>query len=1311
MNELVLELVEEYRERRRQGRSDTPEDVCAGHPELLPEVKRAIRKVERMERRLRPEEESPLPSPAPRALPACDDVGRWPTIPGFEILARLGGGGMGEVFKAREEDTGLLVALKLPRLLSPGAFDQFKNEFRIMQNVSHPNLVTLYDAAFTGPQPYFTMEFVEGRPFFPYPGSTLALDGDRSTENLSVSRQDIVEGSAGIAPVSPFLHAPAVTGELRASLGSLARGIQALHERGIFHRDIKPSNVHVTPQGRVVLLDFGLAREAVPDERSATHQGLAGTLPYMAPEQAEGRFDRASDWYGFGVMLYEALTGRHPFRGTAREMPWRRTQYAPPPPHATYANVPEDLSRLCADLLCPSPASRPSGPEVLRRLGEEKILVKEAPTVAEPLFLGRAHHLACLHDALDEVRGGRTLTVLVHGPSGVGKTALVQHFLERVRQQDRSVVVLTGRCYERESVSYKALDGLVDALSRFWRHLPGEQAPSLLPADVGPLVRIFPVLQRVETVAAAPRRGPDSPDPHEVRRRAFLGLREVLARVGDRWTLVVHLDDLQWGDVDSALMLTGLLLPPAPPRLLLLAGFRSEGRDTSAFLQTFLQPPGAGPAMDRRELPVQVLAFEEARDLAVRLLGAEGTQDTALPEAVARESCGIPFFLQELVEAVRAGNPRVTLGEVLEARTRALPEEKRNLLEVVAVAGRPLRTSVALRAANLGENGRTLLIDLQTTRLLRGSPGEQHEVETFHDRIREAVVGRMTLEVQTHHHQRLALALEVWGKADPEVLAFHQQRAGNREKARLNYVEAADRAARALAFDRAAGLYHRALELESSTEEARRLRCKLGDALANAGRGPEAARAYLAAAEGAPAPERAELQRKTAIQYVRSGHMKEGLAALDAVLKGVRLKLPTTQRRALLSVLLQRLWLKLRGLGFRERPASEIPAEELQRIDVAWSAAQLTLSDPIRGLDLHHRQLLLALRAGEPGRVARALAAEICYPAMAGRRRADEQIRHLTQQATALADRINEPYYHAVIDMHAGGAALLLGRWKESQLLSDRAERVFRERCTGVAWELATARHFSLYSLTALGEWRECARRLPALLKEAQERGDHYALTSLLVHQAFVCLGEDRPENAAEVVNQASGLCEQHGYRLQQYHAALGEVITALYRGERRLALQIVHERWRAIKGSLLLHVQEVYLALLQLRAQASIAVARDTGPSERAYLLKSAERDIRRVERADMPWANAMTALLRANLAACRGRLDEAVIFLTEAERRSATVEMGHHVAMVRRRRGQILGGAEGRSLMASADAWMAGQDIKNPALLTATYTVGFRD
>src|SRR2546426_813634 len=429
---------------------------------------------------------------------------------------------------------------------------------------------------------------------------------------------------------------------LRPALLQLAIGVNEIHKSGRLHRDIKPSNVLVTREGRVVLLDFGLAIERRRvDPGQSIGEALVGTPAYMSPEQTtRGRLGPESDWYGVGALLYEVLTGSPPFGGTLLEVveaKWLRDPMRP----GKRAGVPADLDALCMGLLQRSPQDRPTGKEVLARLGGS-VTAGERDRPPRFVFIGRRAELEALASAYAKSCKGAALTVHVHGASGMGKTALVEHFLEGVRGDPRATV-LAGRCYERETVPYKALDSLIDSLARYLRHL-GHNADALLPRDVRPLVRLFPVLQRAETVANAPiPASAESPDPHEQKRRAVASLKEVLARIADRGPLGLWIDELQWGDVDSAALLADLVRPPDAPAALIVLTYRTDDGARSPCVLAMPAPAPDG----LRELQVQPLQDDDARELANALLPAA---DAVRAAQVAREAAGNPLFVAELVE-------------------------------------------------------------------------------------------------------------------------------------------------------------------------------------------------------------------------------------------------------------------------------------------------------------------------------------------------------------------------------------------------------------------------------------------------------------------------------------------------------------------------------------------------------------------------------------------------------------------------------------------------------------------------------------
>jgi serine/threonine protein kinase/tetratricopeptide (TPR) repeat protein len=1277
---------------------------------------------------------------------AQDDAGppaavdpTWPRLNGYDILGELGKGGMGKVFRAYDRKHRRLVALKTMNRVSASALYRFKQEFRSLLGVAHRNLITFYELIGDGQAWFLTMELIDGVGF--HEGLRQLFPDGRSTERYAV---------------------------LRAALHQLAEGVMALHAAGKLHRDIKPSNVLISRDGRVVLLDFGLvADQDAEGKHLSTVAGLVGTVAYMSPEQAaELPVSEASDWYSVGVMLYEALTGQLPFSGSMARILSDKQQVEPPPPREVDPDVPEALSALCVDLLRRNPADRPSGHEILGLLGEAQpadgsCSRSGGPTqeIADSLtirthvcdLIGRQRHRRVLDDAYAAMVRGQTVGVYLRGTSGSGKTALLQCFLDQ-RIDRGDAVVLSGRCYESESVPYKAMDSLIDALGRWLGRTSNTEVDAILPRDVGSLARVFPVLRRVEAIAVAPRRDLGTPDPLELRRRAFSALRELLGRLGDRHPLVLAIDDLQWGDLDSAVLLSELLRPPDAPRLLFLGAFRSEDVESSTFLKEILRCkapcPDEPPAFAASDLLLEPLSSEEARELVLALLGEfDGRFSTPLErliEAIVRESGGNPFYVSELVRSIQAerqfngpsdpggigrdprmdpGSRRVTiaLDEVLWSRIQLLPREAQQVLEVVAVSGRPLRLVDLNRCVDLTQDERVAVALLKAGRFVRSTGrADSDEIETYHDRVRETVNSHLDRAAVRSHHLRLARALEAAGNADSEALGIHLVGAGEPETAIAHFGLAAREAAEALAFARAARLYRRAIELaESQGVPSRLYQSALGDALSNAGRGAEAATAYLAAVAGSTLAEGLELQRRAAMQYLISGHIDEGLETLRTVLRAVGMSLPSTPRLALISLLWHRARLSLRGLGFSQRDQSEIAPSDLMRIDVCWSAgAGLSVVDTIRGADFQSRGLLLSLHTGEPSRVARALAMEAAHVSSLGgpsRRKTDrllaraEELARQVEARNQQEARVEQPYAMGMVMLARGVSAYLQGRWRAAVTDCDLAHETFRHRCTGVAWELDTSSSFGLWGLSHLGEIAELARRWPIFLEEARERGDLYATVNLNSYlMSVVRLAANQPDEARADLARNMARWSRRTYHVQHNDALWAGVQIELFVGDAEAALKLIEKSWLALRRSLLLRVQFVRTSMLFLRGRVALAAAyqaRRAGSPSSSSRLRQAERDAARLTRERMPCPTASATMIRGGLAAYAGDRGRAQELLERAARMFHDCNMNLCAMAVRRRLGELRGGEEGQGLVSQADGWMTGQTVQNPPAMTALF------
>ncbi len=1218
----------------------------------------------------------------------------------FIIRARLGTGGMGVVYDAFDRVRGHRVALKTLVQLDPAKLLALKHEFRALADLRHPNLIALYDLVEEGGAWGFSMEHVEGVDLLRWvcgledaPEPAVQPTGSATLEAPTFAvPQPIVDEPTAPATIAGPRAEPQ---RLRHALAQLTHALGALHAVGQVHRDVKPPNVLVTAKGRVVLLDFGLVTES---HARATQSGVVvGTAAYMAPEQAAERpVGPAADFYAVGVMLFEALTGQRPFSGPPIALMTRKLQEDAPRASALVPDVPSDLDALCAALLAREPGQRPTGPEILRALGEDA--PAERSLGAGLPLVGRARELATLEEAFARVEQGGGAVVLVEGESGVGKSALCRCFTDTLAA--RGTLVLRGRCYERESVPFRAFDDVVDALSR---HLMAGDDEVPLPPHAGLLASAFPVLRGVPRIAAAEAAGAEPLDPQETRARLFQALRALLGTLARMRPLVLVVDDLQWADADSTVLLRELVRPPGAPSMLLVATLRTgAGREVAQALGT------AAP----QRLELQPLGAEDAEALAGVLLDRFGVRDLAAG-VLAREGRGHPLFLEALARraAQTTPAPRGAAGLDLEgalwAEVERLEELPRRLVALAAVAGTPLPPRVLLRASGLdpGALDRELSV-LRVRRLLRTSgDGGWDRVETYHDRVREAVFARLEPAERTRLHRALALALEATGSEDAEALTTHWRLADEPARAARYAARAAERAASALAFDRAARLF--ALAVQLSAPAPRPLRVRWGEVLASAGLGAESARVFLDAATGAPAAEALDLQRRAAEQLLVSGHIDEGLDVMARVLDGVAMYLPKTPRAALASLLLRRVRLALRGRRFHERDATRIAADQLTRVDLCWSfSIGLGMCDTVRGADFQTRHVLLALDAGEPYRVARALATEVAFLAAAGTAVAAQVDRRIAE-AHALADRVAHPHALGLVEMAHGMALFLRGEWAAAVERLGRAEAIYRERCTSVSWELASVQIFAFSSLWYLGRLGELGRRRSLRLAEAQDRGDLYAAANFSTGVLdFAALAADDPARVRADAEWAMARWSQRGFHLQHFLDLLSQGQVDLYTGDAAAAKARLDERWPGLARSLLLRVQHLRIEAVQLRARIELAcAAARPGRPARPHLAR-ARADARSLAREGPEGAAGMAALLEAGLCAQAGDDAAAATALARAIERFRASHMRLYEYSAARA-AALLG--RDRPALHAAEAALSAEGVASPARLARMLAPGF--
>lgn len=1226
----------------------------------------------------------------------------------FLLQRVLGRGAMGVVYAAYDQKRRMPVALKVLRMVDPISLFQFKNEFRSLSDIAHPNLVTLYELLSENDQLFFTMELVTGDDLLRFVRPLIDDDATTSARTLPIDHDTLTNGQRAARNVDTS-HGALDLERLRTALPHVVHGVMALHAAGKLHRDIKPSNILVPEDGRARLCDFGLVA-SLGRQGTAGGEGtpLVGTIAYMSPEQAAcGTLTEASDWYSVGATLYRTLTGVTPYPGDNLEVLSRKQHEDPRAPSRVDGNVPADLEALCMDLLNRDPAKRPTGEQVLARLtGYERAVPRPTARLhAEPAFVGRRSALGELESALTTVRNGSPVVLLVRGRSGMGKSTLVRHFLDQATAA--GAVALSGRCYERESVPFKGLDSLVDALAHHLGEVLRDRVDDTVARNMVRVARLFPVMRAIADNHVRGR-VVDGQSPQELRNRGFAALRALLRWLGERSTLILHLDDLQRGDADSLALLTDILRPPEAPRMLLVASYRSEDEASSELLRELALRRKRGELGEVRDVTVDALEDDDARELASKLL--EMAPGDSLVTHVAAESGGSPFFLQELARwfetrTLESRSGPILLDTVLKSRLQELPAQARALLAVVSVAGQPLERRILEEAAPAYVADEQNFALLRSERFVRSKTiGEVEEFEPYHDRIREAAVALLEPDELRTQHLRLAVALSTSDRGDLDAPVEHWLGAGDHERAAKAARAAAEQAASGLAFDRAARLF--ALALEHGTwehEDERRLRITLGDALVNAGRVVRASEEFLRAAKGAPDGLALDLKRRAAEHLLRSARVDEGLVLMREVLAAVGMSLPSSPSRALTTLLLRRTQLRLRGLDFRERREADVSPDVLARIDTCWTASTgLCLVDPIRGSAFQTKHLLMALEAGEPSRVAAGLGIEAGYMATFADPWAAAREKQLLETGRDLSERLGQPHAIAVALTTAGIASFMRGHCKRGHELFVRGERIFRDECTGVAWELAAATLFGIQCLYSLGEIAELVRNVPARIREAEERGDVYLAGSLRTWRSHVVwLALDKPEEGRAQLEETRRMLPQEGFYLQRYFDVDTAANIELYLGRAAVAHAIVQEAWAGMKKTFLLQVQNMRIETTALRARTAIGAAKEGhDPGAR---LREAEADARRIERERTPTSLPYALAIQGSVRFMRGQRADAFAAYERAIEEFDRAFMKMHASAARIRLGTLRAGRRDAEIVKNAERTLRRESIQRPDRIAA--------
>jgi hypothetical protein len=1176
---------------------------------------------------------------------------------------------MGVVYEARDQD-GRVVALKTLKSTDPEQLYRLKREFRSLARITHDNLVRLHELSGDDSGWYLTMELVPGVDFARY-----CQQGRDARGGLDVAK-------------------------LRNACAGLFAGVRALHGHGVLHRDLKPSNVIVTPSDRVVIVDFGLACVLRSVESSLElHSEAAGTAAYMAPEQVEATspLGPPADWYAVGVMLFEVLAGRRPFEGPPFIVLERKLKESAPRVLSIAPNAPPDLAELCDRLLERDPTKRGIPPEIGLPRDDSPRAAAPTDAQARARLVGRAAELERLRSEWLATFVGAHRLVLVRGESGLGKTALVREFLALARHEVRDTLVLSGRCYPRESIAYRAMDEVMDQLGAFWKAAPSETASYLMPHEPEFLLRAFPTLARVRELQDGAARRPAIPR-HDAAYRSLVACREVFQRLARLRSVIITLDDVQWIDPDSVRLLEFVSASEEAPAVLVILCTRPTATPDP-------QGHGARVAALGSVLELEPLADPDMRQLIESRLVQATQQEVA---ALARDAMGNPFFGVRLAQCAAALPIAAQrgLGSALAAQLSARSALARDVLELLSVAATPLSARSISGALGADLDGvYRVLGELESDDLVGyAEPMQQSRFELYHDRIREAVCDRMEAGRRQALHRALALEFEAHATGQPEECARHFAIAGDVQRALVHARRAAELASSQFSFERSAEYYRMCLALGAlPPNDERELRAELADALGHGGYGLAAAQEYLASARGAEPLVALGRERRAAEEFLRAGYLQRGFEVLELALRKAGLGYVRNPVWRALFALWRgwRSWCEAYVLG---RAPAATP-ELVVRGDLCAAAADcLAFAKP--AFTRHYQKLHLRLTASmdDTARRCRALGAEAVYGALGGQM--SKPATRALVEAQRLASLSGDDRALGGLSYYQAMVAYYQAEWQVAFERSVTAERRLVRSRSGTQWEIDNARLYTTAALQIQGRIGSLSRRRERWLEQAEAQRNMFAQTILLAGPArLVRLARDEPDGLRADLKTVMPLWPTGELSIPRFWELEALTDVDLYEGRGEAALV----RFRALsrRKSIPLVVRVTRVKLLHAHGRAAIAAA-ITSHAAKDELLALAGTRAALLEREGVAWARALATLLRAGIAAARRRDDECRQQLDFAELQLFDAGMILDTWAVRHWRARLLAGAADEGRGTRCAEWFKTQGVRNVGALVAMRAPG---
>ncbi len=1185
----------------------------------------------------------------------------------FKLLKILGVGASSIVYEAHDTKANKVVALKTLSNIESFNTIQLKTEFRQIHHIIHPNLVGLYELFVDESNCFYTMERIEGVSYFEYV----------QQESCITKRMMKVE----------------------ASLHQLFSPFERLHASGITHGDIKPANIKVTPKGRVVVFDFGFSQ--ISNSKNLDKRTV-GTWDYMAPELLWDSSSPHSDWYSLGILLYEAVTGELPFSGNASEVLIKKQQNNYSTQFFHSHETPHWFTLLIQQLLQGDRENRADS-ETIRQLLKTEFPHNTLYTnpFKKHTFFGRGVELDILEKMFFRTLDGKCSFVSIEGKSGIGKSALVEHFLQYINRSHATIILKSNPTLQQH-VAYNILDGIIDELvSHITIHELYKQM--IVPDGMFELTQMFPSFLSIQCFRNLDTSSKDIL-PQDARKRGISALCVIVSQVSQILPVILSIDDIYSCDADSMRVFCEIISSSFLNNVSIImtsqdfTGFDSE-------IESMNECILRNRNWKSEHIKLGPLDLESCKGIIKSSISQElQISDNAL-EKIVHQAHGYPLFIIMLLYSNQSLSIAIEsdiMDDIFSHIFKSLDTISKEIMSIVSIAKSSISVDMLSQIMHNKDDLRTILYRLKHTHQINISAGEHSiQISMHNDRLKDVVLQSISSCVYSEINNRLASVLIDSRSEYYDTIASYLFLANQKDRAATYAYKAAQQAEKVFAFRKAADYYQKSLEWKSG-DGYHAIQYRLAWALFHGGYCTEAAPYFLEASHHLKEHEAYKSMSMALQSYFSVGLLDDGINIAKKMLSNIGLTYPKNNFTSVVSVMTNITKLCFYKNSKLLTDSKYETSQDRQSELFGLIGKGLIYTSPLQGLDFMLRSLHRSLHVNDNTNVALILAyiGGGVFPNISlFRLNATDYLQKVTDYAV----QKNDIYLQAMASIWTAYSLLNKGDWQGLIDNSQKGVSLLVNNCKGTTWERVIGAVAHCFGLCAQGDLKGYYALASKWRDESIQKDDLYGAIFFSQYMIYCLIASDSCQEARSLIKWMRSKWNYKEFTIPDFYTLRVVILCALYEERYDDALSEYVEYESSFKQINGYRIALSRLDILMIEARLSLSLKLRNKSHKKIRPIQKIARILKRDKRADSQ-ANAF--LFYACFYMMQSDRERALVYLYRAMLLYRKIKMNISIYMVMKCQGIVM---NQKVLVTEADSWMKNHGITNPDRWIAVMAPGF--